>query len=51
MDSDWAYKEKKKSWNHHPTTEQVYGHLPPISKTIQIRWTRPDSVLEVGTNS
>ena len=24
----------------HPTKQQVYGHLPPISKTTQIRWTR-----------
>ena len=22
------------------TKQQLYGHLPPISKTIQIRWTR-----------
>ena len=29
-----------KSWKQHPTKQQVYGHLPPISKTIQIRWTR-----------
>ena len=29
-----------KSWNQHPTKQQVYGHLPPISKTTQIRWTR-----------
>ena len=24
----------------HPTKQQLYGHLPPISKTIQIRRTR-----------
>ena len=29
-----------KSWNQHPTKQQLYGHLPPISKTIQIRRTR-----------
>ena len=29
-----------KSWKQHPTKQQLYGHLPPISKTIQIRWTR-----------
>ena len=26
-----------KSWNQHPTKQQLHGHLPPISKTIQIR--------------
>ena len=29
-----------KSWKQHPTKQQLYGHLPPISKTIQIRRTR-----------
>ena len=29
-----------KSWKQHPTKQQLYDHLPPISKTIQIRWTR-----------
>ena len=29
-----------KSWQQHPTKHQLYGHLPPITKTIQIRWTR-----------
>ena len=29
-----------KSWRQHPTKQQVYGHLPPITKTIQVRWTR-----------
>ena len=29
-----------KSWKQHPTKQQLYCHLPPISKTIQIRWTR-----------
>ena len=24
----------------HPTRHQLYGHLPPITKTIQVRWTR-----------
>ena len=24
-----------KSWRQHPTTVQLYGHLPPITKTIQ----------------
>ena len=29
-----------KSWQHHPTRHQLYGHLPPITKTIQVRRTR-----------
>ena len=29
-----------KSWKRHPTKQELYSHLPPISKTIQIRWTR-----------
>ena len=28
------------SWRQHPTKPQLYGHLPPITKTIQVRWTR-----------
>ena len=27
-------------WRQHPTKQQLYGHLPPITKTIQIRRTR-----------
>ena len=29
-----------KSWREHPTRHQLYGHLPPITKTIKIRGTR-----------
>ena len=29
-----------KSWWQHPTRHQLHGHLPPITKTIQVRWTR-----------
>ena len=29
-----------KSWRQHPTSHQVYGHLSPITKTIQARQTR-----------
>ena len=29
-----------KSWRQHPTRHQLYGHLPPIMKTIQVRQTR-----------
>ena len=34
----WAILNK--SWRQHPTRHQLYGHLPPITKTIQIRRTR-----------
>ena len=30
----------KKSWRQHPTRHQLYGHLPPITKTIQVKRTR-----------
>ena len=29
-----------KSWQRHPTRHQLYGHLPPITKSIQVRRTR-----------
>ena len=29
-----------KSWRQHPTRHQLYGHLPHITKTIQVRRTR-----------
>ena len=29
-----------KSSRQHPTKQQLYGHLPPITKTIQVRRTR-----------
>ena len=28
-----------KSWQQHPTRHQLYGRLPPITKTIQVRRT------------
>ena len=47
LDTDETYREKldnnytrmlrailNKSWEQHPTKQQLYGHLPPISKTI-----------------
>ena len=27
-----------RSWRQHPTRHQLYGRLPPITKTIQVRW-------------
>ena len=38
-----------RSWRQHPTKQQLYGHIPPIMKTIQIRQTRHAG--EVGTSS
>ena len=29
-----------KTWRQQPTKHQLYGHLPPITKTIQVRRTR-----------
>ena len=29
-----------KSWRQHPTKHRLYSHLPPITKTIQVRRTR-----------
>ena len=29
-----------KSWRQHPTRHQLYGYLPPITKTIQVRRAR-----------
>ena len=34
----WAILNK--SWRQHPTRHQLYGHLPPIMKTIKVRRTR-----------
>ena len=31
---------KLSMWRQHPTRHQLYGHLPPITKTIQVRRTR-----------
>ena len=28
------------SWRQHPRKYQLYGHLPPVTKTIQVRQTR-----------
>ena len=29
-----------KSWRQKPTKQQLYGHRPPITKTIKVRRTR-----------
>ena len=28
------------SWRQQPTKQQLYGHVPPITKTVQVRQTR-----------
>ena len=33
----WAILNK--SWRQHPTKHQLYGHLPPVTKTSQVRRT------------
>ena len=33
----WAILNK--SWRQNPSKQQLYGHLPPITKTIQVRRT------------
>ena len=43
LDSDYIRMLRailNKSWRQHPTRLQLYGHLPPITKTIQARRTR-----------
>ena len=36
-----------KSWRQHPTKQQPYGHLPPITKTIQVRRTRHELISDI----
>ena len=33
----WLCAVLNKSWNQHLTKQQLYGHLPPITQTIQVR--------------
>ena len=41
-----------KSWRQHPTKQQLYGHRPPITKTIQLdEADMQDTAGEVGTSS
>ena len=43
LDSNYARMLRailNRSWQQHPTRRQLYGHLPPITKTIQARRTR-----------
>ena len=36
-----------KSRRQHPTKSQLYGHLPPITKTIQVRRTKDEHISDV----
>ena len=40
-----------KSWRQHPTKQQLYGHLPPITKTIQDEPNMRDTAGKVKSNS
>ena len=40
----WAILNK--SWKQNCSKQQLYGHLPPISQTIQVRWTKHGTLLE-----
>ena len=45
----WAILNK--SWKQHPTKQQLYGHLPLISKSIQDEQDKRETVREASTNS
>ena len=36
----WSDRFESEYFAQHPTRHQLYGHLPPITKTIQVRRTR-----------
>ena len=43
LDGNWTRLLRailNKSRGQQPTKQQLYGHLPPITNTIQVRWTR-----------
>ena len=41
-----------KSWRQHPTRHQLYGHLPPITKTNRLdEPDTPDTAGEARTSS
>ena len=40
LDGNYTRMLLNKSWQQHPTRHQLYGHLPPVTKTIQARRTR-----------
>ena len=40
-----------KSWRQNPIKQQLYGHLPPITKTIKDEPNMQDTAGEAGTSS
>ena len=43
LDSNYTRMQRailNNSWRQHPTKQQLYGHLPPITKTIKFRRTK-----------
>ena len=47
LDSNYTRMRRailNESWRQHPTKQQLYGHLPPIMKTIKVRQTRHDII-------
>ena len=40
LDGNYIRAILNKSWRQHSTRHQLYGHLPPTTKTIQARRTR-----------
>ena len=40
LDGNYTGAIMNKSWRQHPTKHQLYGHLPPITKTIKVIRTR-----------
>ena len=59
LDSNYSRMQRtilNKSWRQHPKRHQLYGHLPPIKKTIQVRrarhvghcWRNKDELISDG---
>ena len=40
LDGNYKRAVLNKSWRQHPTKQQLYGHLPPIMRTIKVRQSR-----------
>ena len=39
-----------KTWRQHPTKQQLYGHLPPITNITQVRRTRHAGYCRISKN-
>ena len=46
-----AHAVLNKSWKQHLTKQHLYGHLPPIKQTIQVRQDTLGTAEEAETNS